>query len=196
VSATSALGAIYKGGPLWLGAVGCLVGGLLTDALVRRTGNLRWGRRLFGVVGHSLTGLCFLACPWAPNAFWFFVVISLAGFSTDLAMGAGWSVCQDIGRRYAGVVAGCMNMVGNLGGATAAWLSGFVLQHSLSVHAAALGIDMAALSRADQAAGLLRGYQINFLISAVIYAMGVVCWLRIDPTKAVDDEDNGPTPRF
>ena len=117
VPASSALGSLYKGGPLWLGAVGCLLGGLLTDRFVRRTGNLRWGRRLFGVVGHSLTGLCFLACLAAPSAFWFFVAISLAGFSTDLAMGAGWAVCQDIGQRHAAVVAGFMNMVGNLGGA-------------------------------------------------------------------------------
>src|SRR6185437_10923315 len=34
----SVVGAIYKGGPLWLGAVACLLGGFLTDSFIRRTG--------------------------------------------------------------------------------------------------------------------------------------------------------------
>jgi MFS family permease len=168
------------------------VGGLLTDQFVRRTGNLRWGRRLFGVVGHALTGVCFLLCMAAPSAFWFFVAISLAGFCTDLSMGAGWSVCQDIGKRHAGIVAGFMNMVGNFGGAMACWMSGFVLQQSLDAHAARMGIDAQMLSAAEKTAGLLHGYQINFLISALVYVVGVVCWLCIDPTKAVVAENDNP----
>ncbi len=35
--------------PLLVGAVGCLIGGLLTDSFIKRTGNRKWGRRLFGV---------------------------------------------------------------------------------------------------------------------------------------------------
>lgn len=182
-------GALYKGGPLWLGAVGCLLGGLLTDRFVRRTGNLRLGRRLFGVIGHSATGLCFLACLAAPSAFWFFAAISLAGFFTDLAMGAGWAVCQDIGRRHAAVVAGFMNMVGNLGGALAGWMFGFVLDQSLAAHAARLALDVKSLSATDKIAGLMPGYQINFLISAAVCVVGVLCWLRIDPTQPVIPEE-------
>src|SRR5207302_5507975 len=37
-----------SGAPLLFGALACLVGGLLTDGFIRRTGNLKWGRRLFG----------------------------------------------------------------------------------------------------------------------------------------------------
>ena len=69
------------------GGRGCLTGGLLTDWFIRKTGNRRWGRRLFGILGHSLTATCFLLCLLAPTATWFFLAISLAGFSTDLAMG-------------------------------------------------------------------------------------------------------------
>ena len=45
VPSTSLVGAIYKGGPLWLGAVGCLTGGLLTDWFIRKTGNRRYIQR-------------------------------------------------------------------------------------------------------------------------------------------------------
>jgi MFS family permease len=199
VPSTSFLGAIYKGGPLWLGAIGCLTGGLLTDWFIRKTGNRRWGRRIFGLLGHALTAVCFLLCPLAPNAACFFVAISLAGFCTDLAMGSAWAVCQDIGRRYAAIVASFMNMTGNLGGAIAGWLTGLVLQNSLDAHAAQLGLHPAGLLSAaaqlapvDKAIGLRHGYQTSFLIFASVYVLGVVCWLCIDATKPIVPDDDDP----
>jgi 4-hydroxy-tetrahydrodipicolinate synthase len=79
---SSLLGALYKGGPLWMGAIGSLLGGLITDRIVRRTGNLRLGRRLCGFAGHAVCVACFLACPFAPNAFLFFLAVSLADSMT------------------------------------------------------------------------------------------------------------------
>ncbi len=185
VTAASTLGAIYKGGPLWMGALGCLVGGLATDRFVRRTGDRRLGRRLFGVLGHALTTLCFLACPFMPTAFWFFLAISLSGFFTDLTMGPAWAVCQDIGRRYAAIVAGAMNMIGAVGGALANWATGFIVQRSLAAHAAGLGLEPAGLTAAEKAAGEWAGYQLNFLLFAAVFVVGTICWLRIDATKPV-----------
>jgi len=188
--ATSLLGAIYKGGPLWMGAVGCMIGGLLTDWYIRRTGNRKMGRRLFGVIGHALTAVCFLLCPLAPTAFWFFLAISMAGFCTDLAMGSAWAVCQDIGNRYAAIVAGFMNMIGNVGGALASWISGYVLQMALDSHAAKLGIVTAEkLTAAEKTIALLHGYHINFFIFAMAYVLGVICWLNIDATQAIVPEE-------
>ena len=43
---------LMAGSPLLWG-VACLLGGLMTDLFIRRTGNRKWGRRLFGVVGHG-----------------------------------------------------------------------------------------------------------------------------------------------
>ena len=142
-------------------------------------------------VGHALTAVCFLLCPLCPNAFWFFVAISLAGFFTDLTMGADWATCQDIGRRYAAIVAGFMNMVGNFGGgAVASWMSGFVLQKSLDGHAARLGAAVTSLSATEKTVALLHGYHINFLVAAAVYVVGVLCWFRIDPTKPVVAEND------
>jgi nitrate/nitrite transporter NarK len=193
VPASSLRGAIYKGGPLWMGAIGCLLGGFLTDRFIRRTGNLRWGRRFTGIIGHTMTALCFLGCfsmcKFARNPFAYFLVISFAGFSTDLAMGAAWAACQDIGKRYAAVVAGCMNMVGNLGGSLAGLVYGHFLQNSLAAHAARLGSSADALTDTQKAAALWDGYQVNFLIAVGMYAIGVFCWFRIDATRPlVDDE--------
>jgi MFS family permease len=182
----SAIGAIYKGGPLWLGAVACVGGGWLTDWFIRRTGNRKWGRRLFGVVGHSVCALCCFACVFTYSSpFLFFVAISLAAFSNDLTMGPAWATCQDIGRRYAAIVAGCMNTVGNLGGALASWSTGEILQWTLADHADSLGKTVSDLSAAEKAVGNLPGYQINFVIFGAAYLVAVLLWLRIDSTKPV-----------
>ena len=82
------------------------------------------------IFGHGMCALCFLACPFASSAFSFFVAISLAGFFADLTMASSWASCQDIGRRHAAIVAGCMNMIGNFGGAAASWVTGLILERA------------------------------------------------------------------
>jgi MFS family permease len=182
-------GALCKGGPLWMGAAGCLLGGFLTDRIIRRTGNRRWGRRIPGVIGHAMTALCFFACflmsSRVRSPVWFIALVSLAGFSTDLAMGAGWASCQDIGKRYSAIVAACMNTIGNFCGSLAPWVFAFFLQRSLNAHALALNCAVKSLTGAEQAAGLWNGYRANFLIAAGMYVVGVVCWLRIDATRPI-----------
>jgi MFS family permease len=183
--AESFLGAIYKGGPLWMGAITCLVGGILSDWFIRRTGNRKWGRRLFGVIGHAMCALCYLGCLWANTPFLFFLAISLSAFWNDLTMGSAWAACQDIGRRYAAIVAGCMNTIGNLGGAAAGWFTGTILEIALDARAASLGVGVQDLDAVQERAGLLTGYQINFVLFAAVYVVAVILWFRIDATKPV-----------
>jgi nitrate/nitrite transporter NarK len=189
VDPKSMVGALYKGGPLWLGAVACLGGGWLTDWFIRRTGNRKWGRRLFGVTGHALCAACYLACLVTPTAFTFFLAISLAAFWNDLTMGSAWAICQDIGKRYAAIVAGCMNTIGNLGGAAAGWATGAILQYALAAHANAQGLAIEELPAADRSVGLLHGYEINFFCFAAVYGIAVLFWLRVDATKPVVPEE-------
>lgn len=185
VDPKSIVGSIYKGGPLWMGAITCLIGGWLSDRFIRKTGNRKWGRRLFGLIGHALCGLCYFACIFTPTAFTFFLAVSLAAFWNDLTMGAAWATCQDIGRRYAAIVAGCMNTVGNLGGAAAGWVTGHILQLKLTAYAAAKGVAVVDLSAAEKAEGLLPGYHINFVLFGMVYMVALLFWLRIDATEPV-----------
>ncbi|MBL8795816.1 MAG: MFS transporter [Planctomycetia bacterium] len=186
------LGSVYKGGPLWMGAIACLVGGLATDWFIRRTGNRKWGRRLFGVVGHSVCAVCYLACLFAPTAFTFFLAISMAAFWNDLTMGSAWSVCQDIGKRYAAIVAGAMNTIGNLGGAAAGFITGRILNSHLDAYAAAQGVAVKDLSPEAAAGALLPGYHINFLVFALVYVVAVLFWLRVDATEPVVPDTTEP----
>ena len=186
VAPSSFVGAIYKGGPLWMGAIGSLAGGFLTDWFIRRTGNRKLGRRIAGFIGHGICVVCFLLCPLAPSAFWFFIAVSLAALFTDLTVASSWAICQDIGRRYAAIVGGVMNTCAGLSGALAGWLTGYVLEKTLGRHAAELHVAVAQLSPAQTAAGLLDGYHLNFVLFAAAYVVALFCWFKIDATQPIE----------
>ena len=230
VRSNDTLGSLYKGGPLILGSVGCLLGGWGTDFMLRRTGNRTWSRRLFGVVGQGVCVPCYLYCLIAPDAFTFALSLSLAGFFNDLSMGSSWAACQDIGKQYAAIVAGCMNTIGNLGGAAATLLTGLIISHTLNAYAVQHHLDRDALKKEhDEAetvlkkaheehrevpenerveleakvqhwkevvkAGNLPGYHINFVIYAVVYALGALLWFGVNASRPVVPEpEHLPSP--
>jgi len=93
-------------------------------------------------------------------------------------LGSTWATCQDIGRRYAGVTAACMNTVGTLGAAVAGWLTGTIVERSV----ASAG---AAASEAQRQAALLDGYDRCFFSFAAVYLISAGCWLLINSSKPI-----------
>jgi nitrate/nitrite transporter NarK len=168
---------LLAGAPLLLGSMACITGGMMTDRFIRRTGNRKWGRRLFGVVGHSICAVCYLLSMFAGNVWLFVLAIALAAFWNDLTMGSAWASCLDIGKKYSGIVAGCMNTVGNLGGAVANVATGAILDL------------LADPARPKESAA--RGWQVNFVLFSLVYVCATFLWLRFDSTKpVVPDEGN------
>jgi len=102
--------------PLFFGGISCLLGGALSDALVRRTGNKRFGRALLPIVGYTLAaaamlGVRFTHTPWQATT-----LFCVAAAALDFGQGANWATIVDVGGRYAGSATGFVNMFGNLGG--------------------------------------------------------------------------------
>ena len=89
------------------------------------------------------------------------LLLALALASADFALGACWSVCLDIGHAHAGVVTGFMNTFGNIGGLIAPLVVG-------------IAVDWWA------------SWTIPFYVTAIVYAMGALCWLAIDPAEQID----------
>jgi len=79
-------------------------------------------------------------------------------------------------------------MFGNLGGAMAGWVFGRLLDRSLDAHARLLDRGVELLTETEKAAGLWNGYQLGFLVAAGLYVVGVLCWLRIDASRALVEE--------
>jgi ACS family glucarate transporter-like MFS transporter len=183
VDPRSLVGAAMKGGPLWLGAAGCLLGGWWTDRLLRRGMSLRWSRRLPGLVGLILCAGCYLAAAGMPDAWSFALAISLAAFCNDLVIGGAWATAQDVGGRHTAVVAGVLNTAASAGAAVAGWLSGEVLQTFLDARAATLSVAVEHLSKADRAPALALGYETNLLIFAAVTAVAAAIWLGADADR-------------
>jgi MFS transporter, ACS family, glucarate transporter len=167
--------ALLAGAPLLVGMAGCFLGGVLSDRYIRRTGDRKWGRRLFGMIGYAGAGTCYLiaaAVSWYwPNDLWpFAIMLMLMGFFNDLIMAPAWATCQDIGQRYAATVSGTMNMFGNLVGA----VSGIFFT----------GMVMTSTSL-EQPQKIL----ILFGTYAAVYFAGVSIWLLIDATKPIVPEE-------
>lgn len=161
---------LLAGAPLLVGSLGCVVGGLLTDAFIRRTGNRKWGRRLFGILGHGVCALCYFLSLAAGSPAMFVFAIALASFWNDLTMGSAWASCIDIGGRYSGIVSGCMNTIGNLGGALAPLVTGKLVE-AFPEH----------------------GWTINVLIFGGVYVAAMFLWLRFDATEPIVPEKTETT---
>ena len=117
--------------PFAFGVVACLVGGSLSDAIIRRWGKA-WSRRLVGVAGLTLAGLAIISVPRAQGTIALGFLLTLAFFGNDLAMAPAWAAAADIGARYTGVLSGTMNMMASFMAALeAAWLGGLLEQHNL-----------------------------------------------------------------
>ena len=152
---------LYAGLPLLFGAFGCLLGGMLTDALVRRRG-LKFGRRAVGLLGLLAAGAFLLTSVFLSHPLHAILAISLSAFCNDLALSACWAVCIDTGKHYAGTVSGAMNTFGNLGGTLSPFLVGIFLERFGS-------------------------WELPFFVASGTYLFAALFWLRIDPTEPLGE---------
>src|SRR6266511_3734953 len=95
-------------------AAGNLSGGFLSDKLSKKFG-LRWGRRLVACTGLAISGCFLLATSQTDNKIHAVIFLALGYGAQDCFLPVAWSVCLDVGRKYAGAVTGSMNMAGQLG---------------------------------------------------------------------------------
>jgi MFS family permease len=188
------------GAPLLLGSCACFVGGILTDRFIQRTGNRKWGRRLFGVVGHGACACCYLLSVFARSPWLFVLGIAMAAFCNDLTMGSAWASCLDIGKRYSGIVSGCMNTVGNLGGALAGYMTGKIVDwytqaeraNVIAATSGATGSGNLALAQEQLRIATDAGWHANFIIFTLVYVAATLFWLGFDSTKPVVPEIGEP----
>ena len=121
--------ALLSGLPFVCGALGSLVGGRLSDWLVRRLRSPRWGRSLIGVAGFGGAGLCVLATGFVADVYQAYALLCLAFLINDLAVPVLWQASADVRGRHVGTVSGVMNMVGAVGALLSLVLTPVVMEH-------------------------------------------------------------------
>lgn len=148
---------VYSALPLLGGAIAGVVGGMLNDWLIARTGNRRWSRAGVAFVGKGLaaalmfTALMFYDRPYVFCLFLFF--IKLFG---DWSLTSSWGVVSDIGGKATASVFAFSNTVAGVSLITAPMVFGYVSGNY--------------------------GWKPVFVIAGVMYVLCALAWLAIDCT--------------
>jgi MFS family permease len=151
--------------PFLLGALANFAGGYARDAAVVKFGP-KWGPRAVCIAGLAIASASAFASEITVNKYVVLVWLALCYGGITFQQPTVWATCVDIGKRYAGAVAGCMNTAGALGGLVSSLIFGYLVESTGSYDAVLLSM-----------AGML--------------IVGSALWLRIDATetlslKAVD----------
>jgi nitrate/nitrite transporter NarK len=148
--------------PLFYGGISCLLGGLLSDRLVRATGRKWLGRALFPLVGLSTAAAAIYAVRFVQDPDAVVVLICLAGAAHDFGQGANWASIVDIGGRYAGSATGFINLVGNMGGAIQPVVGAWIFNRY--------------------------GWNTLFAVYAGMFLLAAAMWLFIDPRRSFHEK--------
>lgn len=114
--------------PLLGGSVGVVVGGIVTDYLLKKTGNLRWSRRGVCISAMVFSAMCIVPAALFANPVAVIVSLVLCNFFVSLSSAPTWAVSLDIAGGYAGTVSAVMNMIAQLAGSVSAIVFGALVQ--------------------------------------------------------------------
>jgi ACS family glucarate transporter-like MFS transporter len=149
--------------PLFFGGLGSLTCGFITPRLAKSWGSMKRARRTIATFGFLAAALLLFLSTRIENAILGTLVLACASFANDLDMPPSWNTCMDMGGKYAGTVAGSMNMMGNLAGFAAPWIAGIILDR-------------------------WRDWNLFFYLMIAVYLCGAVCWPFIDPVTPIEEE--------
>ena len=149
--------------PLLAGMVGDIVGGTLTDAVYRRTGKLRFARRVLAAPAMLASGCCLIPAALTHSSWTAILCLTASLFFLELVISPAWAVPMDVGGEYSGTVSSVMNMAGSLAASLSPIIFGFLVQ---------------------------RGSWVTpFFITAGVLLTGALFWtFLIDPERSVVEE--------
>ncbi|MFO1247921.1 MAG: MFS transporter [Alphaproteobacteria bacterium] len=152
--------AFLSGLPLMLSCIADLTGGEGSDRLARKIG-LRAARRAFGTCGYVLAATVIFLATRMTDGYAAGILIAIGGACSMLTLAPAWATAVDVGGQHAGVTAGTMNTIGQVGGI----LSPMVLAYIVD------------------ATG---DWNMPLLVLAGIYAVAALAWLTINPDQRVE----------
>ena len=133
------------------------MGGVLSDAILHRTGNIVLARR--GVIVPGFLGACLFMIPvvFTANLMVATIYLSLAFFFAELIVAPIWALSMDIAPSYAGTASGMMNFGFGLASIISPIFFGYTIEHT-------------------------KNWTIAFAVSIAILLLGALlaCYLRPD----------------
>jgi MFS family permease len=119
--------AIFASGVFFAGVVGDTLGGVISDSLYHRTGNLRLARLTVTIAGFLGAFLSLLPVLYVHDITTVAACLSAGFFFAELVIGPMWSVPMDIAPKYSGTAAGLMNSGSALAAIVSPLVAGYII---------------------------------------------------------------------
>jgi MFS family permease len=140
-------------------AAGAMAGGVVIDALLRRTGSKWWSRSAVGAAALVLAGLSPLLAIFMTHPAAALVVLASGVTMAGLAGPATWAATMDLGGKSSTSVMAVLNMSGNVGAFLCPVMVGGILD------------------------AFPERWSLVLLMFSIVYITGGVCWLLTDTGK-------------
>ncbi|HWF40344.1 MAG TPA: MFS transporter [Candidatus Acidoferrales bacterium] len=102
--------ALFAAGVFFAGVIGDTAGGVLSDGILRKTGDRNKARRNLVVLGFLCSLACMLPILFLHSLGWAAICLSGAFFFSEFTIGPMWAIPMDITPRFAGSASGLMNV--------------------------------------------------------------------------------------
>ncbi len=130
--------------PALAGFVGGVLGGVISDAILRKTGSLTLARKI-PIVGGMLLSMVIIGCNYVDTPAFVVGLMALAFFGKGIGA-LGWAVVSDTSPKEAGGVSGGLfNTFGNTAGITTPIVIGYIVQSTGSFNGALVFVGINAL---------------------------------------------------
>jgi len=156
------------------GALGSLVGGILSDRMIRITRERRWSRAMIGSFGMGISSAGLLIAPLFESAWNSSWVLCIGFFGGMLMIAAWWGVVADVSGRYVATLFGLMNGLGIFGAIASQIYVGRMVKTNLSLN----------LVGRDAWDPMFQNY-------AIVAGIGAIAWLFVNANRKV--HSNAPT---
>ncbi|WP_075201222.1 MFS transporter [Leucobacter japonicus] len=140
--------ALYTSVILLAGVVGDTVGGVLSDRVAARGGDLRHGRRVILVIGLGGALICLTPLLFAQSLLVATVALTLSFFFLELCNANLWAIPMDVAPQWSGAASGLMNTGFGIAGVMSPIVFGTLIDASGWVAPFALSIGLLGLSMA------------------------------------------------
>jgi ACS family glucarate transporter-like MFS transporter len=130
--------------PALCGFIGGVLGGVISDYILQRTGSLTAARKI-PIVGGMLLSMAIIGCNYVDGQALVVGFMALAFFGKGIGA-LGWAVVSDTSPKEAGgVTGGLFNMFGNLSSITTPIIIGYILAGTGSFNGALVFVGLNAL---------------------------------------------------
>jgi ACS family glucarate transporter-like MFS transporter len=130
--------------PALCGFFGGVLGGIISDTILRKTGSLTLARKI-PIIGGMLLSMSIIGCNYVDGQAFIVGLMALAFFGKGIGA-LGWAVVSDTSPKEAGGISGGLfNMFGNLSSITTPIVVGYILAATGSFSGAMLFIGANAL---------------------------------------------------